>query len=113
MYRYVVVFELVWRSKKGEVVNLPVVQEVRMSVKGNEVVVNVLPVGIVRAFRYVGKEIRQENIEELLRIVCEDVKRVIRKKLKFSLKGSVYETLRIRVVYKKGGEVNEEEAVSN
>lgn len=102
--RYVVVIEASWVDKKMEKVRIPIFNEVRLNVNGSQLSVTVMPVGYVRVFEY-SDEINDTVVQQFLGYILEDVKRLLRKKLKYSLKGGVFQTLKLNIVYVKRSEV--------
>jgi len=108
-YRYIVVIDLRWMDKDIKSVRIPMVNEIKMIVNENSnVQVVVLPLEYIKTFEYRNGEITEDNIKnELLKIVIEDIMRMMRRKLKKSLKRVSFDTLKMEVAYVKGGLIDE------
>jgi len=99
LVRYAVVYEVKMRNKKGEPFIMSLYNEVNATLNGNTLSVAVIPLMKYIVLEKRG-EIEEDEIDDIVRNIMEvDAVRHLKKELKYVLKGSVFETIAIKLSY--------------
>lgn len=107
MCRYVCLYDVKWRNKKGELVVLPIFFEILVLVNNDVVDVYVRPLGLRKRYEYTGEVGEREVDDLIMNIVAQDISRELRRKFKRSLKGVVFETMSISLIYLNKKDIQE------